>query len=78
MTQDELRVIYNAHIAEGTQTYIASVTGINPSVLSRFRNGKIDLYPDLFQKLRDFFENNKRNRDSMEIKNMQEYNPNMR
>lgn len=59
MTQDELREIYNAHIAEGTQTYIASATGINPSVLSRFRNGKIDLYPDLFQKLSDFFENNK-------------------
>ena len=62
MTQDELRVIYNTHIAEGTQTYIASVTGINPSVLSRFRNGKIDLYPNLFQKLSDFFEYNWRNR----------------
>lgn len=58
MTQEELRSKLVEYTSKGTQGYIAEQTGINPGVLSRFKTGKIDLYPDLFQKLYIFFENN--------------------
>lgn len=54
MTQEELREKLIAYVMRGTQKYIAETTGIDSAVLSRFRNGKIDLYPNLFAKLSDF------------------------
>ncbi len=59
MTQEELREKLIAYVMRGTQKYIAETTGIDSAVLSRFRNGKIDLYPNLFAKLSNFFENDK-------------------
>ena len=59
MTQEELREKLIAYVMRGTQKYIAETTVIDSAVLSRFRNGKIDLYPNLFAKLSNFFENDK-------------------
>lgn len=59
MTQDELRDLLIEHTRKGTQQYISEQVKIDRSTLSKFKNGKIDLYPDLFQRLSDFFENNK-------------------
>lgn len=51
ITQDELRKMYNERLEREKQTYISKATGINGSVLSKFRSGKIDLYPNLFSRL---------------------------
>lgn len=59
MTQEQLRNKLVRYTGVGTQSYVAEQTGINSGILSRFKNGKIDLYPELFQKLCDFFENDK-------------------
>ena len=36
---------------KGKQMYVAKVTGIDGSILSKFKTGKFDLYPHLFEKL---------------------------
>lgn len=54
MTQEELRKIYNDRLEEGKQSYIAKKVNIDGSVLSKFKNGKIDLYPELFEKLKEY------------------------
>ena len=54
MTQEELRKLYCDVIEKGKQCYIAKQTGINPAVLSRFKNGEINLYPHLFEKLEKY------------------------
>ena len=59
MTQDELRNLLIEHTRKGTQQYISEQVKIDRSTLSKFKNGKIDLYPDLFQRLCDFFGDNK-------------------
>lgn len=51
MTQNELREAYGERLKREKQCYIAEQTGINPAVLSQFRNNHIDLYPYLFKKL---------------------------
>lgn len=51
LTQEELRVKYKERLKREKQTWIASATGINPNILSRFKTGKIDLYDYLFKKL---------------------------
>lgn len=51
MTQKELRELYCERLNREKQCYIAKMTGINVSVLSKFRNGHIDLYQNLFDKL---------------------------
>lgn len=56
MTQEQLREMFLKYVGIGTQSYISQQTGINPRILSEFKNGKIDLYPNLFQKLYKFFE----------------------
>lgn len=43
---------------KGTQAYISRETGINKDILSRFKTGKIDLYPDLFNKLATYLQEN--------------------
>ena len=57
MTQDELRELYVEKLKKEKQCYIAQATGISVSVLSRFRHGKIDLYPYLAAKLEPYLLN---------------------
>lgn len=54
ITQEELRRLYNERLIREKQTYISKMTGINSSVLSKFKTGKIDLYPHLFAKLEQY------------------------
>ena len=57
MTQVELRDLYCKRLEKEKQTYIAKTTGINGSILSQFKRGKIDLYPHLFSKLESYLMN---------------------
>lgn len=50
-TQEELRELYRDRLKAEKQVYIAEKTGINPAVLSQFKNARIDLYDYLFKKL---------------------------
>lgn len=34
--------------------YVAKVTGIDGSILSKFKTGKFDLYPHLFKRLEEY------------------------
>lgn len=54
MTSSELRELYKERLKREKQCYIAEVTGIDRSVLSKFKNGKIDLYPHLHIKLEKY------------------------
>lgn len=54
MTQEELRELYRERLKREKQCYIAEETGISRTVLSKFRNEKIDLYPHLFDKLQAY------------------------
>ncbi len=58
MTQEELREMYIERLKREKQCWISSMTGINPNVLSKFKHGKIDLYPYLFVKLEAYLLNN--------------------
>ena len=58
MTQDELRQKLIERTIRGQQQYIAKECGIGANTLSRFKTGKIDLYPDLFAKLETYLANN--------------------
>ena len=51
MTQQELRDMYIERLKREKQVWISSATGINKDTLSKFKRGKIDLYPHLFEKL---------------------------
>lgn len=51
LSQTELRELYQERLKCEKQCYIAEQTGINVSVLSQFKNGRIDLYDHLFKKL---------------------------
>lgn len=51
MTQEELRSLYKERLKKEKQIYIAEMTGISTSVLSKFKTEKIDLYPHLYQRL---------------------------
>lgn len=57
MTQQELRTMLNKRLIREKASYICSVTGLNKDVLSRFKTGKIDLYPALFAKLENYLLN---------------------
>lgn len=59
MTQEELRKTYCDRVKREKQCYIAQLTGIDPAVLSRFKTGKIDLYPHLFEKLEKYLTQSK-------------------
>lgn len=54
MTQKELRRLYNERIIREKQSYIAKVVHINPSLLSQFRKGRVDLYPKYFENLKAY------------------------
>lgn len=57
MTQEELRTTLNKRLIREKASYICSVTGLNKDVLSRFKTGKIDLYPNLFSRLEEYLTN---------------------
>lgn len=58
LSQTELRDLYRKRLKSEKQCYIAEQTGINVSVLSQFKNGHIDLYDHLFEKLRSYLLDN--------------------
>lgn len=57
LTQEELRNLYKERLTREKQTYISKVIGIDGSILSKFKLGKIDLYPQLFSKLENYLIN---------------------
>lgn len=57
LTQEELRDLLKERTQKEKQIYIANATGIDKDVLSRFKLGKIDLYPRLFTKLEAYLTN---------------------
>lgn len=54
MTQKELRNLLIARTKKEKQVYIAEETGIDKDTLSKFKLGKLDLYPYLFEKLESY------------------------
>ena len=58
LTQEELRELYRERLKREKQCWISSVTSINKDVLTKFKQGKIDLYDYLFVKLEDYLLNN--------------------
>lgn len=58
MTQEELRKIYNERVQREKQSYISKQVEIDGSLLSKFKTGKIDLYPHLFKRLEEYLLNN--------------------
>ena len=56
MTQEDLRNKLIEHTKMGTQKYISTQVDIDCATLSKFKTGKIDLYPELFERLHSFFE----------------------
>ena len=54
MTQEQLRELYIERLKREKQCYIAQETNINSAVLSRLKNGKIDLFPHLFKRLEEY------------------------
>lgn len=58
MTQEELREIYKERLKREKQSYISKIVKIDPSILSKFKTGKFDLYPDLFNRLEAYLLNN--------------------
>lgn len=57
MTQEELREMYRERLQREKQTYISKVTKIDSSLLSKFKTGKINLYPHLFVRLEEYLTN---------------------
>ncbi len=58
MTQEELRELYKKRLEREKQSYISKVVEIDGSLLSKFKNSKIDLYPHLFKRLESYLLNN--------------------
>lgn len=61
ISQEELRALYKERLIREKQKYISQVTGIDPSVLSKFKSSKINLYPHLFEKLENYLVNGETN-----------------
>lgn len=57
LNQTDLRELYRNRLKCEKQCYIAEQTGINAAVLSQFKNGHIDLYDYLFEKLEAYLLN---------------------
>ena len=51
MTQEELRELYKERLQRKKQGWIAKQTNINQNILSQFKNGRMNLYPHLFERL---------------------------
>jgi len=58
LTQVELREMLRKRLEREKATYICKTIGMNKNTLSSFKNGKIDLYPHLFEKLEAYLTNN--------------------
>lgn len=58
LTQEELRAMLIERLKREKQVWISSATGINKDTLSKFKLGKIDLYPHLFEKLETYLTGN--------------------
>ena len=58
MTQEELREIYKQRLLKEKKSYISKLINIDASILSKFKTGKIDLYPHLFTKLEAYLLDN--------------------
>jgi len=58
VSQDELRNLYNERVQREKQSYISTQVHIDASLLSKFKTGKIDLYPHLFKRLEEYLLNN--------------------
>lgn len=58
MTQEELRYLYCERIKRERQRYIAGVTMIDESLLSKFKLGKVELLPHLFKRLETYLTGN--------------------
>lgn len=58
MTQEELRAMLRQRLEREKAVYICKTIGMNKNTLSSFKNGKIDLYPHLFEKLEAYLINN--------------------
>ena len=59
MSQEELRELYNVRLKREKQGYIAEAIGVDASILSKFKTGKIDLHPYLFAKLEAYLTMNR-------------------
>lgn len=57
MSQEELRETYKQRLVKEKQSYISKIVKIDASILSKFKTGKIDLYPDLFSRLEAYLMN---------------------
>ncbi len=51
MTQEELRELYKERLQREKQGWIVKQTNINQNILSQFKNGRMNLYPHLFERL---------------------------
>ncbi len=58
MTQEELRKVYKNCLEREKQSYISKAVNIDGSILSKFKTGKIDLYPHLFERLEAYLMKN--------------------
>lgn len=54
MSPEELREMYQERLKREKQNYIAETIKIDAGTLSRFKKGKIDLYPHLSIKLEKY------------------------
>lgn len=57
LSQEEIRKKYIERLVREKQTYISSVTGIPCPVLSEFKYGKKELYPESLAALSDYLDN---------------------
>lgn len=55
--QNQLREMYKKRLKKEKQIYISKKTGVSVYALSRFKNGKFDLYEYLYFRLRDYLLN---------------------
>lgn len=56
MTQQSVRERYIKRIIREKQIYISNVTGIPTSVLTQFKQGKKELFPESLQTLNDYLD----------------------
>ena len=57
ITQDDVREKLIRKMQEGQQQYIAKQIGIPKQILSNFKTGKRDLYPESLEALNNYLDN---------------------
>lgn len=58
VTQEEVRELYRKRTEREKQCYISKVTKINSGMLSLFKSGRLNLYPDQLNRLEEYLTNN--------------------